>query len=137
MAATAPDVRIVEAERLSPRAILRLNGLAAILVGSLILIVAGPIAGAFRMGHRALPAVAGLILLLLGSDELMFAVGRRLRRLHVRLFALADAALVAGGAFLIATGTPSLAIFERVALWIVAVTVAPFAVAAFRASREL
>src|SRR5205809_5813276 len=101
MAASVHDVRDVRGDHLSPRAILRANGVVAVTMGSLILLVAGPIAGALHMSHRALPAVAGLILLLLGSDELMVAVGRGLRRLHVRLFALADAALVAGGAFLI------------------------------------
>jgi hypothetical protein len=137
MAATARDIRPISSPTLSPRSILRLNALAAVTGGSLMLLFAGPLARALGLGNRGLLAVAGLILIGVGSDELMFAVGRGLRRLHLRLFAITDVALVGGAAAFLAWGPEGLTLFERALVAIVAVPLAWFAIAEFRAAREL
>lgn len=137
MAATARDMRQVPVPSLSPRAILRLNALAAVTGGSLLLLFAGPLARLLGLGSRGVLAVAGLVLIAVGSDELMFAVGRGLRRLHVRLFALTDLGLVGGGVAFLAWGPAGLTAFERAVVAIVCVALAWFAIAGFRSAREL
>jgi hypothetical protein len=137
MAATARDIRPISTSTLSPRSILRLNALAAVAGGSLMLLFAGPLARLLGLGGRGVLAVAGLILIAVGSDELMFAVGRGLRRLHLRLFAITDVALVGGAAAFLAWGPGGLTVFERAIVAIVAFALGLFAIAEFRAAREL
>lgn len=119
------------------RAILRLNGLVAVAGGALMLLLAGPLARILGLGSRSLLAIAGIVLIGFGSDELFFAVGRGLRRLHVHLFAIADLALVAGGAVFLAVGPAALTLLERAIVAVVAVALGWFAIEEFRAARTL
>ena len=136
MASIAQDMRrILDPAR--PRAILRMNALAALVGGSLMLLIAGPIAQIMGWGGRGPVALAGLILLVLGSDELLIAVGRGVRRLHVLLFAIADLALVAGGLAFLLDGPSVLTVLDRILVAVVAVALGWFAIAEFRAARAL
>lgn len=137
MAATARDMRPISSPALGPRALLRLNALVALTGGSLMLLYAGPLARAIGLGNRVPIALAGVVLIAIGSDELMFAVGRGLRRLHLRLFALTDLALVGGATAFLAWGPQGLNIFERAVVAIVAAALGWFAIAEFRHARQL
>ena len=120
-----------------PRAILRLNALVVVAAGSLMLLVAGPLARILELGDRGLLAAAGLVLLAVGSDELFVAVRRGLRRVHVRLFALADVALLGGGAAFLVAGPSALTFLERAIVTIVAMVLGWFAIAVYRTARIL
>jgi hypothetical protein len=120
-----------------PRAILRLNALVALAGGSLMLLLAGPAARILGLGSRTLLAVAGIVLIGFGSDELFVAVRRGLRPLHVHLFAIADLALVAGGAVFLAVGPAALTFLERAIVAVVAIALGLFAIEEFRSARTL
>ena len=120
-----------------PRAILRLNALVAVAAGSLMLLVAGPLARLLGLGDRGLLAAAGLVLLAVGSDELFVAVHRGLRRIHLHLFAIADLALLGGGLAFLAAGPAALTLLERAIVAIAAIALGLFAIENVRAARKL
>lgn len=136
MAATAREMRPTP-DPARPRAILRMNALAAVAIGSLMLLLAGPVNQLLGLGGRGPLAIAGLVLLAIGSDELFVAVRRGLRRLHLRLFALTDFALVAAGVAFLAAGPAALTILDRAIVVLATAVLGLFAVAAFRAARSL
>jgi len=123
--------------RVAARLVLRLNALAALVAGVAMLLLAGPIARAAGISDGTVLAVIGVVLLAFGSNELAVAVGRRLRRIDVRLFALTDLACVAAGVALIVARPVVLTFLERGLVAGVAGVLAWFAVAGFRAARNV
>ena len=136
MAATAHDIRR-GADPSEPRTVLRLNAIVSLVAGSLMLFIAGPLASLLGIGGRGALAIAGLVLLAVGLDEFLVAVGRRMRVIQVRLFALADLVLVGGGVAFLAAGPVALSVVERAFVAVVAVVLGWFAIAAFRSARAL
>jgi hypothetical protein len=120
-----------------PRAVLRLNALAAVAAGSLMLVLAGPLARILGLEGRGLLAAGGLILMALGSDELFIAVRRGLRRAHLYLVAFADVAILGGGVAFLAAGPAALTFLERGVVAVAAVALGWFAVAVYRTARLL
>lgn len=120
-----------------PRAVLRLNALVGLAAGSVLLLIAGPLARVLGLGSRGLLAIAGLILFAVGSDELFFANRRGLRRLDLHLFAITDLALLAAGIAFLAGGPPGLTLFERSVVAVVAIAMGLFAIEEFRSARTL
>jgi hypothetical protein len=127
MATTAQEMPSI-GDPARPRAILRLNALAAVAAGSVMLLVAGPLARILGLGSRGLLAAAGLVLIALGSDELFVAVRRGLRRAHLRLFAIADLALLSGGIVFLAVGPAALTLLERAIVALAAIALGLFAI---------
>ena len=120
-----------------PRAVLRLNALAAVAGGSLMLLLAGPLARLLGLEDRGLLAATGLILLALGSDELFIAVRRGLRRAHLYLVAFADLAVLGGGVSFLVAGPGALTFLERAVVAVAAVALGWFAIAVYRTARTL
>ena len=120
-----------------PRAVLRLNALAGLAAGSILLLIAGPLARVLGLEGRGLLAIAGVILFAVGSDELFFANRRGLRRIDLRLFALTDLALVAAGIAFLSAGPPGLTILERAVVAVVAIVFGWFAIEDLRSARTL
>ena len=120
-----------------PRAVLRLNALAAVAAGSVMLLLAGPLARILGLEGRGLLAAAGLILLALGSDELFIAVRRGLRRAHMYLVAFADLAILGAGVAFLAAGPTALTFLERGIVAVAAVALGWFAIAVYRTARLL
>ncbi len=135
MAASAHDARLVGGSK--ARTILRLNGIAAVTLGGLMLIVAGPLAGLAEVGRPAVLAILGAILFGYGFDELAIAVGRRLRRAHVWLAAVAGVAWLAGAYVFVLAGPEALTFLERSLIAASAIVVGWFALAEIRAARSL
>lgn len=136
MAASAHDIRLLGGVKLDARTTLRLNAMASGVVGTLMLVFAGPLARITGIGRPGLLAIFGAVLLGYGLDEFAFAVGRRLRRSHVHLFAIVDLVVIAG-AVLIVTGTAALSVVERTLIVIAAIVFGWFAIAEFRAARSM
>ncbi|MFY9586799.1 MAG: hypothetical protein WAT66_05015 [Actinomycetota bacterium] len=120
-----------------PRAVLRLNALAAVAAGSMMLLLAGPLARILGLEGRGLLAAAGLILVALGSDELFIAVRRGLRRAHLYLVAFADLAILGAGVAFLAAGPAALTFLERGIVAVAAVALGWFAIAVCRTARLL
>jgi hypothetical protein len=120
-----------------PRAVLRLNALAAVAAGSLMLLLAGPFARLLGLGDRGLLAAVGLVLITLGSDELFIAVRRGLRRAHLYLVVFADLAVLGGGVAFLAAGPSALTVLERAVVAVTAVALGWFAIAVYRTTRTL
>ena len=120
-----------------PRAILRLNAVVSVAAGLLMLLVAGPLARILGLGDRGLLAAAGLVLLAVGSDELFVAVHRGLRRVHLRLVAIADVALLGGGLAFLAVGPAALTLLERAIVAVSAIALGLFAIENVRAARNI
>lgn len=134
MAASPHDLRLLGGVKPDARTTLRLNAMVSGVVGTLMLVFAGPLARITGIGRPGLLAIFGAVLLGYGFDEFGFAVGRRLRRAHVHLFAIVDLVVVAG-AVLLVTGPAALSVVERAL--IVAVVFGWFAIAEFRAARSM
>jgi hypothetical protein len=135
MAASAHDLRLPWVKR-DARTTLRLNAIASLAVGMLMLVFAGPLARITGIGRPGLLAIFGAVLLVYGVDEFGFAVGRRLRRAHVHLFAVVDLVVI-GGAILIVIGPAAVSVVERALIVAVAVVFGWFAIAEFRAARSM
>ena len=136
MAASAHDLRLLGGVKLDARTTLRLNAMVSGVVGTLMLVFAGPLARITGIGRPGLLAIFGAVLLGYGIDEFGFAVGRRLRRAHVHLFAIVDLVVIAG-AVLIVTGPVALSVVERTLIVMAAIVFGWFAIAAFRAARNM
>ena len=136
MAASAHDLRLRGGVKLDARTTLRLNAIASAIVGTLMLVFAGPLARLTAIGRPGLLAIFGAVLLGYGIDEFGFAVGRRLRRAHVHLFAIVDLVVIAG-AVLIVIGPAALGAAERALIVAAAVVFGWFAIAEFRAARSM
>ena len=119
------------------RTILRLNAIASAAAGVVMLIFAGPLARLSGVVHPAVLAVCGAIALAYGLDELSVAVGRRLRRAEVRIYALADVALTAGGLAFLVRGPETLTFLERSLIAVTVGALGWFACAGFRAAKAL
>jgi hypothetical protein len=136
MATTAQEMPSIH-DPARPRAILRLNALAAVAAGSLMLLIAGPLARILGLEDRGVLAAAGLVLVVLGSDELFVAVRRGLKRAHVYLFAFTDVALLGGGTAFLLAGPTALTFLERAVVAVAAVALGWFAIAVSRTARML
>ena len=136
MAASAHDLRLLGGVKLDARTTVRLNAIASGVVGTLMLVFAGPLARITGVGRPGLLAIFGAVLLGYGLDEFGFAVGRRLRRSHVHLFAIVDLIVILG-AVLIVTGPAALSVIERTLIVIAAIVFGWFAIAEFRAARSM
>lgn len=136
MATSAHEMPSI-ADPARPRAVLRLNGLAAVAAGTVMVILAGPLARVLGLGNRGLLAVSGIVLAVIGSDELFVAVRQGLRRAHLLLFAIADLALLGGGLAFLAAGPAALTLLERAIVAVSAVALGLFAIENVRAARRL
>jgi hypothetical protein len=137
MASSAHDVRSFAGQRLDARTVVRLNAIASVAVGSLMLLIAGPMARQTGIARPGILAITGALLWFYGLDGLGLAVGRRLRRAHVRLFAFADAAWVGGGVALLVAGPHALTFLERALVAVAAILFVGFSFAGWRAARGL
>lgn len=136
MAASAHDLRRPGGVKLDARTALRLNAISSLVVGAVMLVFAGPLARITGIGRPGLLAIFGAVLFGYGFDEFGFAVGRRLRRAHVYLFAVVDLAFVASAVFLV-IGPDAFSAMERALIAAVAAVFGWFAIAEFRAARSL
>lgn len=119
------------------RTILRLNGIASLALGALILIFAGPLARLTEIGRPDILAIFGAVVFGYGFDQMGFALGRGLRRAHVLLFAVADVLWIAVGTAFLLAGPDALTFLERALISTVAVLFGWFAWAGIRAARAL
>lgn len=137
MAVSSQSSGMLGGARPDPRTIVRLNAIASVLAGTVMLIFAGPLAQRSGVAEQGLLAIAGAILLGYGVDGLGVAVGRHLRKAQVLLYAFADAAwLVVGGAFVV-VGPDALTFLERALIAFSAAVLGWFGLAALRAARSL
>jgi hypothetical protein len=116
------------------RDILRVNGYATIAWAALALGVLVPLANRFGASRLEI-AGFGLGVMLIGGDEVLRSVGRRLRRRHVLSFALANAICSAGCLVLLANvafaGTAAVILASAAAVF------GSFAIAEARVARAL
>ena len=136
MAVTAQEMPGIS-DPARPRMVLRLNALVGLAAGSVLLLIAGPLARVLELGSRGVLAVAGVILFAVGADELFFANRRGLRRVDLHLFALTDLALVGAGIVFLAAGPAGLTLLERSVVAVVAIVLGWFAIEGFRIARTL
>jgi len=119
------------------RDVLRLNAYAAIALGVVTLFMSVPIGRALGLGGRALPAIAGLAVLIFGVDELAIAVGRRVRKHYVLPFAAVDIVACFAALVVVVEAGPALSAGARAVIALGAAAFGWFAYADLRAMRSL
>ena len=127
MAVNTYDVRLV----------LRLNALTSLGSGLAMLFGAGTLAGELGISDPGVLGLLGLGLVVFGVDALFFSVRRRLRKLHVLGFVVADTAFVVGSLSLLVAAPDALTVLGRALVAAASAVVAWFAMTQYRGARHL